>query len=661
MLAGWAILPGGFLGVDIFFVISGYLIASIILSEMAVGSFSFANFYQRRARRILPILLLVMLCCSAAAWAMMLPKALLEYAWSQVSSIFFASNIWFWLQDSYTAEASELRPLLHTWSLSVEEQFYLFFPVFLLLLKPWFKKSLTSILGLLLIVSLALAHYSSTNYIEANFYLAPTRAWELLAGVLLARFDLDGKRHQALQPASAIMPVIGLLLILVPMALYHDDWPHPSLLTVVPISGTMIIIWYLPQPGIPQRLLASRLFTSIGLVSYSLYLWHFPVFAFAKIGSVGPLTTFQKILCLALSAVLTVIGYWLIEKPARNRKRLSGKWFTFLMGGALTLLLSFSFVVVINQGVPQRLGSIQSVFEGASLSDSFFLQNGRRCDLKAIDLDKLCYFPQATAERTMINVGDSHADVLANPLFALAKQQNWNFRSMTLTGCPYVEGAYRFKTGSVKRRCDAVQMNRMKKIIAESPRSIVVYSGRFAGYLNGVPFDNKEGGKELHATNRILRVDPDGPHPDLSIEQLIQLTLENMLNEGHVVVLVYPVPEVGWDVPKRVKQKLDTVSDMPVGAKIRAFESMQISTSYSVYKRRNEQVITILDEITDRPNLIRIFPDRLLCSTPTDRCYTHDKKTLLYYDNNHLSQQGAALVVNEIASSLSVLHKNHWK
>lgn len=651
-------MPGGFLGVDIFFVISGYLIASIILSEMSTGSFSFANFYTRRARRILPILLVVLLCCSAVAWAMMLPKALLEYAWSQLSSVFFASNIWFWMQDSYTAEASELRPLLHTWSLSVEEQFYLFFPVFLLLLKPLFKKNLTSILGLLLVVSLAIAHYSSTKYIEANFYLAPTRAWELLAGVILARFDLEGKRQSAFQPASAIMPIVGLLMIFVPMALYRDDWPHPSLLTVVPIVGTMIIIWYLPQPGIVQKLLASRLFTSIGLVSYSLYLWHFPVFAFAKIGSVEPLTVFEKLFCLVFSAVLTVIGYWLIEKPARNRKRLSGKLFAILMGVGFALLLTFSVLVVSNEGAPQRLGSIQTVFEGASLKDSFLLQDGRRCDLKAIDLDELCYFPQAGAAQTLINIGDSHADVLANPLLTLARQQNWNFRNITLTGCPYVEGAYRFKTGTAKRRCDAHQMDRMKKILSESPRSIVVYSGRFAGYLNGEPFDNKEGGKESHSANRILRVDPDGPHPNTSIEELIQLTIVNLLEAEHVVVLVYPIPEVGWDVPKRVKQKLDTIADSAAGAKIRAFESMQISTSYAVYKNRNKPVIRIFDEISDRLNLVRVFPDRLLCSTPTNRCYTHDKKKLLYYDNNHLSQHGAKLLVDEIASGLSTLQYN---
>ena len=655
-IAGYPILPGGYLGVDVFFVISGYLITSILLREMASGSFTYAGFYDRRARRILPILLVVMLCCCLAAWELMLPKAINEYAGSQLSSLFFSSNIWFWLQDSYTAEASELRPLLHTWSLSIEEQFYLLFPALLLIIRRAGNRYLTNILVVFFMLSFALAQYSSSRFIDANFYLAHTRAWELLAGALLAKLYLDGKRPATHLSIHGFLPVIGLLLILLPMIGYHDHWPHPSALTLPPVIGTMLLIWYLPQAGLTQMLLSSRVFTSIGLVSYSLYLWHFPIFAFAKISSVTQLSTPDKIICLAAAGALAATGYFLVEKPARNRNLISSRLFYTLILVAISILIGFSAKVLVSDGAPQRLGSIQSIFDGAWQRDSWLWQNGERCDLKPIDKKELCYFeaPEqngATTEstRTLINVGDSHADVFGNQLLALARQRGWNYQHITVPGCPYVEGAYRFKSGKESERCDAVKMDRIKRILESSPPSIIVYTGRFPGYLSGEPFDNEEGGKEPHAANRKLRVDPDGAYPSRNIDQLIQLTINNLLVYGHTVVLMYPIPEVGFGVPKLVKTRLSRVPATPVSRKQKAFQSMEISTSYDVFKRRSASTVQAFDAIPENSNLIRIRPDQTFCSETTDRCYTHDDTSLYYYDDNHLSQRGVELLVELIS------------
>jgi peptidoglycan/LPS O-acetylase OafA/YrhL len=667
ILGGITLLPGGFLGVDVFFVISGYLISLILLKEIKAGNFSFSSFYERRARRILPVLFLVMLACSALAWHTMLPKALVEYANSQLSSLLFSSNFWFWLEDSYTAESSELKPLLHTWSLSLEEQFYVFFPILLIILIGWMKrtnKQLITFLIVFFLVSLGLAQYASSRYIDANFYLPATRSWELLAGAIIAANEHAKGRQQIAINLRWIAPTLAMLLILAPMAIYHDDWQHPSFLTLAPVLGTALLIWSTPRDSLCYKILASKPFTSIGLVSYSLYLWHFPALAFAKIIKVEALSSSEKILCLVASLALAALGYFLVEQPARNRKTLSSRIFFSLLGFCSAILVGFSAYVIVSNGSPQRLGSIETLFEGARQGDSYLLQNGRRCDLRAISLEESCFFAfssdgsvggsGSSKQRAIINLGDSHADVLGNSLLQLAKTNGWDYRHLTLPGCPYVESSFRFKTGPIKNRCDAQQMDNFKAVLAASAPSIIVYTARLPGYISGEPFDNQEGGKETQASNRMLRVDPQGSDPTKTLKELIHQTFDNLIAMGHIVVVVYPIPEVGWDVPKIIKKTLDKIPDVPIKAKRKAFENLQISTSYSVYKQRSAVTKGILDSATAHPSLVRVRPDQIFCSTTTDRCYTHNDSVLYYYDNNHLSQPGAKMLVQRIAEQVAL-------
>ncbi|NNC98811.1 MAG: acyltransferase [Gammaproteobacteria bacterium] len=649
------ILPGGFLGVDVFFVISGYFITLILLKEIDAGSFSLSNFYERRARRILPVLIVVMLVSSGLAWLTMLPKPLNEYAGSQLASILFGANFWFWLEDSYTAEASELKPLLHIWSLSLEEQFYVVFPALLLLVLGWkkyTKSQLAVFLAGFFMASLAWAQYSSSRYIDANFYLPLSRSWELLAGAIVATLERTHGRDYLQKSQPAFGPVLGLTMIVVPLALFHDDWQHPSFLTLVPVLGTALLIWSTPKQSVCYKILASRPFVAIGLISYSLYLWHFPALAFAKTISIKELTDAEKILCLLASLLLAAGGYSILEKPARIRKLLPSPVFFSLLALSTTLLVGFSAYVLVHNGAAYRLGEAQFIFDGARLEDSFVVQDGHRCDLRPITASETCLFeaPGNSSGRTIINLGDSHADTLGNALLQLAKGNNWHYRHLTLGGCPYVEAAYRFKFGDPTRRCDAPQMQNFKSILAASPPSIVVYSARLPGYITGKPFDNLQGGKEPQESNRRIKVDPQGGQTSKTIEQLIHQTIENIIRMGHIVVLVYPIPEVGWDVPKHVKLNLDQVPN--VYSKIEAFKQLSITTSYTVYKDRIRSTVEILDRIKPSPALIRVKPDRIFCSAETDRCYTHNDTALYYYDDNHLSQTGAKMLVDLIAQSL---------
>jgi peptidoglycan/LPS O-acetylase OafA/YrhL len=312
--AGFSVFSGGYVGVDVFFVISGYLITSILISELEQGNFSIGRFYERRARRILPALFLVMFACLPFAYMWMLPSQLKDFAQSLVAVVFFASNVLFWREDGYFAAAAELKPLLHTWSLAVEEQYYLLFPIFLLLLWRFGRQPVFWTVIAVAVASLLLAEWGWRNMPSANFYLAPTRAWELLAGSICA-FMTVGKP----QRSSNMLSAVGLAMIVFAIFVYDEGTPFPSVYALVPVVGTMLIILFAAEGTWVAKLLSLRAFVGIGLISYSAYLWHQPLFAFARLRS---LTEPGHMLmgALAVASLLLAWATWrYVEQPFRKR------------------------------------------------------------------------------------------------------------------------------------------------------------------------------------------------------------------------------------------------------------------------------------------------------------------------------------------------------
>ncbi|CAN1608136.1 K16568 exoZ; exopolysaccharide production protein ExoZ [Candidatus Pelagibacterales bacterium] len=276
---------GGFIGVDIFFVISGYLITSIILKELiTTGSFSFKHFYERRIRRILPALLFVMLVFLPFAWMHLLPSDFVDFSKSILYSLGFSSNFYFhYSGQQYGAESGLLKPFLHIWSLSVEEQYYIIFPIVLLIVFKYFRQYLIHILIFGFIISLGLADWGSRNHSSFNFYALPTRVWELLAGSILAYFEITKGYRSKHQTLNLILPTIGLLLIGHSILFFNDKMFHPSFYTLSPIIGVCLIIWFSHKDELITKILSLKLFVGIGLISYSLYLWHYPIFALSRI------------------------------------------------------------------------------------------------------------------------------------------------------------------------------------------------------------------------------------------------------------------------------------------------------------------------------------------------------------------------------------------
>jgi peptidoglycan/LPS O-acetylase OafA/YrhL len=334
--AGLPFFGGGFVGVDVFFVISGYLITSIILSEADEGRFSFIGFYERRARRILPPLFLVALVSVPFAVLTMVPRDLVNFSKSLVAVSTFTSNVFFSNQSGYFDGNSDLKPMLHTWSLAVEEQYYLIFPLLLMLALRAGRKCVTILFVAVAIVSFSLAHRGSYNG-GADFYLLPTRMWELLVGALVAVVAADPRKWA---PGHAIefLGALGIALIAAAVVLYGKV-RYSAVHALAPTIGALLVIAFADKQTFTGRLLGCRALVAIGLVSYSAYLWHQPIFAFARLHWLREPSAGVFLFLSALSVGLAGVTYKLVEQPVRDRKKL-GRRGAFVLAGAGALCLA---------------------------------------------------------------------------------------------------------------------------------------------------------------------------------------------------------------------------------------------------------------------------------------------------------------------------------
>jgi peptidoglycan/LPS O-acetylase OafA/YrhL len=324
----------------VFFVISGYLITSIIISEKEANTFSFTQFYERRARRILPALFFITFIALPFAWFWLLPNELEEFGESLVAVSLFASNILFWLKTDYFATDAELIPFLHTWSLAVEEQFYILFPLLLGSLWMLGKRWLIGIISLIALASLSFSEWLWHYDAEANFYLLTTRAWELMIGALTGFYLYYNPQQKQQQSKTAqASSMIGLLLIFYAIFFFDKSIPFPGLYALIPTLGTMCIILFATPYTLAGKLLSLPLFVGIGLISYSAYLWHQPIFAFVRIHHLETPSISLLASLSILSFVLAYFSWKWIEQPFRNKQRFSQRAiFLLAIMGSLTFI-----------------------------------------------------------------------------------------------------------------------------------------------------------------------------------------------------------------------------------------------------------------------------------------------------------------------------------
>jgi peptidoglycan/LPS O-acetylase OafA/YrhL len=409
------VLRGGFAGVDVFFVISGFLITSILLRDIDAGTFSFAKFYERRVRRLVPNLALLLVVCTGIAWFVLLPGDFQNYSKSLFNTTIFTSNMFFWRDSWYFAAPSQTKPLLHTWSLAIEEQYYLLFPVMMWTLKRYLPKRLAAVCVVGFVASLTLSIWAVRNTPAAAFYLLPSRAWELLLGSVLVVGvlpELHSGRMRELLAAA------GLLAIAAAMLLFDTSTPFPGIAAAMPCLGAALVLYagVGPYTTVTARVLSAAPLAFVGVISYSLYLWHWPLLAFAKYYFLSSLTATIAAVVVALSILLAYVAWRFVEQPVRTGQLFaSRRQLTTMFVQSSAAFLLFAHAGESTGGWPRRFGNVAIIDYDSVVADLGRDDTGK-CFLPASrsahwDMTACTYTPavQPVAPRRLFLIGDSFA------------------------------------------------------------------------------------------------------------------------------------------------------------------------------------------------------------------------------------------------------------
>jgi len=634
--AGFSQFSGGFVGVDVFFVISGYLITTIILSEKEKGAFSLVNFYERRARRIIPALFLVLLFSVVVSWFWLSPSHMKDFAKSLVSVLLFSSNILFWQETGYWGEVNVLKPLLHTWSLAVEEQYYVLFPLFLMLMWRFQKRWILSSLFIIALGSLSLSHWAAFNKPDANFFLLPTRGWELAIGAGIAFYFLYRKQviHSLLshKAIDELLGWMGLCLIAYAVFVFDEKTPFPSLYALIPTIGAALIIIFSSKNTLAGKFLGSKIPVGIGLISYSAYLWHQPLFVFARHRSLQEPTPLFFVILSLTSLLLAFISWKYVEAPFRKQGVFSKKQIFLFTAIGSAVFITFGLIGYYTDGYQNRLS--KSALKIMNTSN----------DVSVNNLDVLGDYSNIKGAI----LGDSHAESIIHSLSNTLRNKGYGLKNYIKVGCPPVRGLYRLDIPSYGDKCDQHYSDIYHTIIHDKKLQKIVILARFTLYLESSRFDNEEGGIELGVTKQVIydEIKFKDQIRTLStrkaaITKKIIDDVNVLLEAGKTVVLLYPIPEVGWDAPS-----------IGIKAAKNSGKEVTLTTSYERFKKRNSFTFSVLDSIGNHARLRRIYPHKFFCNTYIkDRCVAIYNSISFYQDSNHLSNSGAALIVDAIAKA----------
>ena len=597
-------MSGGYVGVDVFFVISGYLITGIIARELGQNTFSLAEFYRRRARRIFPALTAVAVTSLVIGYLILTPSEYSDLGKSAAAMAAFSSNFFFWKSVSYWTPGIE--PLLHTWSLAVEEQYYVLFPLFLMLTHGHRKVMIVGLWTVFFasfILSVVLVNWKP----QAAFYLLPARAWELMLGGLLA---LGVFGESSSERSGRIASVIGLLLIFVPFLFYTSSTPFPGTAAVPPVIGASLVIWGKGWG------LSARPLVAIGLLSYSLYLWHLPVIDFMKYLTDDALSAFGILVAIMVSVLLSVATYFYIETPFRKREKKEVK--TMLAAVTMPATAIIGLAIFLADGVPQRLTPLQTK-QLAVVDDE--LRHPSKCMSigdRWIEPSEACRF--GPRPNTLL-WGDSHAMVTATSLNAAGV----SFFFAADADCPIginLSVSSEFETGLVSqghyRRCG--EYNRKMLVRALDPDiETVVLSSRWTNWRIGEPANPAEKSVDIRLVDE-LGTSVTAAQNRVKFERAFTTLVAKLTNAGKHVVIVGPLPEPTFNVPHRLYvEGLGFAPTERAGAE---------------YESRHRTILAFFRSFNNLPNVSFIWPSEALC---TNGCAVARNDIPLYFDHNHLT------------------------
>ena len=600
------LLPGGFIGVDVFFVISGFLISSIIFSELDTQSFKFSSFYARRIKRIFPALIVILLVSFVAGWFLLFENELKQLSDHVSRAALFLSNFILWYETGYFDNAAETKPLLHLWSLGIEEQFYIVWPLVAWFL--WRLKDRKSIaISILIVISFAWNMWQAEHDLTHDFYSPLTRFWELLAGTLVAASANLLKQHATWQSHANHRAMLGALLLLFGVAYINANMKFPGVWAGVPVVGAALLISAHTSAWVNRAVLANRLLVWIGAISYPLYLWHWPILSFARIVEGGAPNAQMRISAVLASVLLAWLTFVCIERPIRLQWRAPYKTAVLLVCMLCVAFLGNS--AHETNGYPDRdiVTTRQVKYAGDIDHDEFhdyFKKHFFTCEQNSIrDASSAwrgmirCFQSKQGKPVDIVLLGDSHAEHLFIGMAEALPDKNVAFYS---SGALPMSGQWRYEPV-------------FAHLLNERNVSAVFVAGMW-------PTQSKEA---LTYTTMTTELDA---------------AIKALLGTGKHVVLLGDVPQFDFE-PQTCKfarpLRQSIRCEMPKSEFTK--KSMRYQDALGEVKLRNPQIKLI--SLAD-----------FVCNDKT--CSMVDGNTLLFRDNNHLNIPGSQSIGLKLAQKI---------
>ena len=626
--AGFEWFSGGFVGVDVFFVISGYLITTIIISEMAEGKFSIVNFYERRARRILPALFFVMSACLPFAWLWLAPNDLKDFGQSLVAVSTFSSNILFWQQSGYFDTAAELKPLLHTWSLAVEEQYYILFPIFLMLTWRLGIKWVLILLSVVFLLSLGVAQWGAYYKPSATFFLLPTRGWELLVGVFAA-FYLKHNTHLKSHFLNQVLSLLGFGMIVYSIVAFDKTTPFPSLHALIPTIGTGLLILFAVPKTLIHKLLSLKFIVGIGLISYSAYLWHQPFLAFARHRLLGDVSDFILIVLCTASLVMAWFSWKFVEAPFRNRKTLTRKKIFFFSIVCMALFSSLGISMHLKNGYEDRVSfseELANSFKRPSLENCFDTPFNHSVE------EWGCILGRSEGRINFILFGDSHSLSFKTLIDQKAKEKDVKVFYTGSSGCLPFLGIYPKRNDQYENNCNLLN-ERIFELAKSNDVDGIILSARWSYYTYG---DYGYSGAQLVSNL------PEGPFSLQKSIDTFTTALERTVDNYNSI-----------DVPIHLITQPPHQKYPPQSVYFRIAKGMgsveSVSVRRSDFDRLNEIPINAFYKYESKINIYNITD--LFCDEYV--CLIGERDRSFYFDEDHLGTYGALKLEKVIDNILS--------
>lgn len=632
--AGIPGFSGGYIGVDVFFVISGFLITGILLRELDASEFSITKFYVRRARRILPAFYVVLAVTLVLGWMLLLPLELIQLAKNSIATIFFVSNIALWKESGYFDMVAELKPLLHTWSLSVEEQFYLFWPLALAL----FYRNRAVVhkwIAAVACASFLIGCVWAVKKPAAGFYLLPGRIWELLLGAGVATrlhwFSLGLRVRN-------ILSVSGLLLLTGSIFLLDRTSAFPGWNALAPCLGAALLIGAGKDAWANKYILARQAPVFVGLISYSLYLWHWPLLVFVRVSNLGQLPLGQAIVALVVAFGLAVLTWRYVEQRFRQSGVIVAPILIlrrYVIGAVA--IGSTCILLVHSDGAPARV-PINVLVAQMGAKDVNPARSRCHLGMDQVSLpDNPDCITGGVGQPSVLIWGDSHAEALVPGLPNLPEIAGDTIQQMTKTSCPPLLGVEVLRGGAVYRECSEFN-RRVLSYVRDHPeiRSVVL-SARWPVYVSETGFGVPE---KISAVPKhsLIKMGEQSSYPEKRFHESLSDTIGTLRSLNREVIVIGAVPEMEYDVPSCIARQ--RMSFFPAGCNLDS----------KVAAQRMLPANKEISEVARLWNAHLVIPSKILCYGGV--CSAEgDSGEILYYDHNHLSATGARYLFKKVAES----------